>query len=73
MTDLSVPTNLARAAARLPPLLPAGTNAKLDLKGQEYGWRAGLAYEIPEYKLRAQIIYRSGTEYGATGTLTVPA
>ena len=41
-------------------------------KGQEYGWRAGLAYEIPEYKLRAQIMYRSGTQYGATGTLTVP-
>jgi long-chain fatty acid transport protein len=63
VTDLSVPTGGA---------LPAGTNANLGLKGQEYGWRAGLAYEIPEYKLRAQIIYRSGTQYGATGTLTVP-
>jgi long-chain fatty acid transport protein len=63
VTDLSVPTG---------GLLPAGTNANLELKGQEYGWRAGLAYEIPEYKLRAQIIYRSGTQYGATGTLTVP-
>jgi long-chain fatty acid transport protein len=63
VTDLSVPTGGA---------FPAGTNANLKLEGQEYGWRAGLAYEIPEYKLRAQIIYRSGTEYGATGTLTVP-
>ena len=63
VTDLSVPTGGA---------LPPGTNAPLALNGQEYGWRAGLAYEIPEYKLRAQIIYRSGTEYGADGTLTVP-
>jgi long-chain fatty acid transport protein len=62
-TDLSVPTGGA---------LPLGTLANLKLKGQEYGWRAGLAYEIPEYKLRAQIIYRSGTQYGATGSLTVP-
>jgi long-chain fatty acid transport protein len=63
VTDLSVPTGGA---------LPAGTNANLGLKGQEYGWRAGLAYEIPEYKLRAQLMYRSGTQYGATGSLTVP-
>jgi long-chain fatty acid transport protein len=48
---------------------PFGT-AHLELSGQEYGWRAGLAYEIPEYKLRAQVMYRSGTDYGATGTLT---
>ena len=72
VTDLSVPINLARAAAGLPPLLPAGTNAPLALDGQEYGWRAGLAYEIPKYRLRAELIYRSGTDYGATGTLTVP-
>lgn len=72
VTDLSVPTNLARAAAGLPPLLPAGTNAPLALDGQEYGWRAGLAYEITQYRLRAEILYRSGTDYGATGTLTVP-
>jgi long-chain fatty acid transport protein len=52
--------------------LPAGTNADLKLKGEEYGWRAGLAYEIPEYALRAQLMYRSGTEYGAEGTLSVP-
>ena len=63
VTDLSVPTG---------GLLPPGTNSNLKLKGQEYGWRGGLAYEIPEYKLRAQIIYRSGTQYGADGTLTVP-
>ncbi len=51
---------------------PAG-NALLELGGQEIGWRAGIAYEIPEYALRAQLIYRSGTDYGADGTLTLPA
>ena len=56
-----------RADCCLPARTPIST-----LDGQEYGWRAGLAYEIPEYKLRAQILYRSGTDYGATGTLTVP-
>ena len=38
VNDLSVPTG---------GLLPAGTNANLNLKGQEYGWRAGLAYAVP--------------------------
>ena len=52
--------------------LPAGVNADLELGGQEYGWRAGVAYEIPEIRLRAQLLYRSGTQYGATGTLTAP-
>jgi long-chain fatty acid transport protein len=51
---------------------PPGVNADLELGGQEYGWRAGVAYEIPEIKLRAQLLYRSGTEYGATGSLTAP-
>lgn len=63
LTDLSVPTG---------GLLPAGTLATLKLDGQEYGWRAGVAYEIPDYKLRVELLYRSGTEYGATGTLAVP-
>ena len=51
---------------------PPGVNADLELGGQEYGWRAGVAYEIPEIRLRAQLLYRSGTQYGATGTLTAP-
>jgi long-chain fatty acid transport protein len=61
--DLSIPTG---------GLLPLGTLARLNLDGQQYGWRAGLAYEIPEIKARAEILYRSGTDYGATGTLSVP-
>jgi long-chain fatty acid transport protein len=63
LTDLSVPTG---------GLLPPGTPATLKLDGKEYGWRAGLAYEIPDYKLRFELLYRSGTEYGAIGTLVVP-
>jgi long-chain fatty acid transport protein len=62
-TDLSVPTG---------GLLPPGTIAPLALKGQDFGWRAGIAYEIPDIRLRAQLLYRSGTEYGADGTLVVP-
>jgi long-chain fatty acid transport protein len=69
LTDLSVPVNLEAGAT----ILPAGTNASLELDGQEYGWRAGVAYEIPEIRLRAELLYRSGTEYGAEGTLLVPA
>jgi len=63
VNDLSIPTG---------GLLPPGTPAHLTLDGQEYGWRAGLAYEIPAIKARAEILYRSGTDYGATGTLSVP-
>ena len=63
MTDLSVPTGGCVAG---------GHQCEPGAEGQEYGWRAGLAYEIPEYKLRAQILYRSGTQYGADGTLIVP-
>lgn len=47
--------------------------ATLDLEGKEQGYRVGIAYEIPEIALRAQLMYRSGTEYGAEGMLTAPA
>jgi long-chain fatty acid transport protein len=33
------------------------------------GWRAGLAYEIPEYALRASLIYNSRIDYRMTGTV----
>lgn len=46
--------------------------AELRLNGEEFGYRAGVAYEIPEIAFRAQLMYRSGTEYGADGTLTAP-
>lgn len=61
------------------PDLPVGgnliplSNAVLSLKGQEFGYRAGLAYEIKEIAFRAQLMYRSGTQYGADGNLTLPS
>jgi long-chain fatty acid transport protein len=33
------------------------------------GWRAGLAYEIPEYALRTSLIYNSEIDYDMTGTV----
>ncbi|MCQ1853051.1 OmpP1/FadL family transporter [Neorhizobium galegae] len=32
---------------------------RLDLEGDGWGWRAGVAYEIPEYALRASLMYYS--------------
>jgi long-chain fatty acid transport protein len=32
---------------------------RLDLKGDGWGWRAGVAYEIPEYAFRASLMYYS--------------
>ncbi len=55
--------------------LPNGVvlpNANLELSGQDAGYRIGLAYEITDIALRAQLMYRSGTSYGADGSLTVP-
>lgn len=36
------------------------------------GWRAGLAFEIPEYALRTSIIYNSAIDYSMTGTFGIP-
>lgn len=47
----------------LPPLAPFGLTGsgvgRLDLEGDGWGWRAGLAYEIPEYAFRASLMYYS--------------
>ncbi|WP_137134567.1 OmpP1/FadL family transporter [Rhizobium sp. FKY42] len=32
---------------------------RLDLKDSAWGWRAGVAYEIPEYAFRASLVYNS--------------
>jgi long-chain fatty acid transport protein len=43
---------------------------RLDLKGDGWGWRAGLAYEIPEYAFRASLVYNSEVKLDEiTGTL----
>lgn len=43
------------------------TNVNIDLQGNSVGWRAGVAYEIPEIALRAQLLYRSSTTVSSNG------
>ncbi|NLR95892.1 transporter [Rhizobium sp. P38BS-XIX] len=35
----------------------------LDVDGHGWGWRAGLAYEIPEYAFRTSLVYNSRVKY----------
>lgn len=53
--------------------LPAafGTGVgRLQLEGDGFGWRTGVAYEIPEYALRVSLVYNSAVDLGdITGTL----
>ncbi|AYD01539.1 OmpP1/FadL family transporter [Neorhizobium sp. NCHU2750] len=39
--------------------LPYNGTGRLDLSGHGWGWRAGAAYEIPEYAFRASLVYYS--------------
>lgn len=56
-------------AALLAPFGLSGVG-RLDLDSNGVGWRAGAAYEIPEYALRASILYNSAVDLGdITGTL----
>ncbi len=55
-----------------PPYAFPGTTGvgRLDLEGDGWGWRAGLAYEIPEYAFRASLVYNSEVKLDdITGTL----
>lgn len=38
-----------------------------------FGYRIGAAYEIPEYKLRGELMYRSAVDHSGGGLFTVPA
>lgn len=49
-----------------------GVFADTDVSDESHGWRAGLAYEIPEYALRASLIYNSQIDYDMTGSVTNP-
>ncbi len=48
---------------------PAGL-VRTDVSDSGIGWRAGIAFEIPEYALRTSIIYNSSIDYSMTGTLS---
>jgi long-chain fatty acid transport protein len=49
---------------------PVSGVGRLDLEGDGWGWRAGVAYEIPEYAFRASLVYNSEVKLNdITGTL----
>ena len=50
-------------------LLGAPSIATVNLAGTGYGWRAGIAYEFPEYAIRASLFYDHEIAIDATGTL----
>ncbi|WP_256750590.1 OmpP1/FadL family transporter [Mesorhizobium sp. Mes31] len=53
-------------------LTPALTG-RVDLKASGWGWRAGIAYEIPDIALRASLVYNSQVKLdNISGTLTLP-
>ena len=41
----------------------------LDVDDNSVGWRLGAAYEIPEYALRASLVYQSEVKYNLQGTV----
>ncbi|RWG53193.1 MAG: transporter [Mesorhizobium sp.] len=46
---------------------------RVDLEASGWGWRAGVAYEIPEIALRASLVYNSQVKLdNISGTLTSP-
>lgn len=49
--------------------IPGAGVGRLDMSDEALGWRAGVAYEIPEYALRASLVYNSRVKYDLSGTL----
>ncbi len=43
--------------------------ASMDVEDEAVGWRLGAAYEIPEYAMRATLVYQSKVKYNLEGTI----
>lgn len=52
---------------------PAITQADVALSGSGFGWNAGIAYEIPEFAIRASLSYESAIDLDATGSFQTGA
>lgn len=67
--DFSYSQDIMFANSPLIPALLRGTEAELSFDGgYEAGFRIGAAYEIPEYALRGQILYRSEVTHTPDGS-----
>ncbi|WP_026614245.1 OmpP1/FadL family transporter [Ensifer aridi] len=52
--------------------IPLSGVGRLDLEGDGWGWRAGVAYEIPEYAMRASLVYNSAVDLdNLAGTIDI--
>ena len=61
-----VGTPLAGAGAIVTATNTAGLGT-FSVSGESVGWRAGLAYEIPDIALRASVVYNSAYDYDLAG------
>lgn len=55
-----------------PPFTVIGSS-QTNVSDSSWGWRLGVAYEIPEYALRASLIYNSQVDYDMSGTVAITA
>ena len=60
-----------RLVSTVPIAFGTGTGVgRLDLEDNAWGWRTGIAYEIPEYAMRASLVYNSRVKYDSlSGTV----
>ncbi|HSX76396.1 MAG TPA: OmpP1/FadL family transporter [Shinella sp.] len=59
-----------RLVFAMPEGAPLTGMGRLKLEGEGWGWRAGIAYEIEEYALRASLVYNSAVKLDdITGTM----